>query len=72
MDKIGEGESQKREDAGARTDMKFAKGFLPMICGSTSIDVRDETLHLVVARNICASQHEKNATCSEHIWMLTC
>ena len=61
MDKIGEGESQKREDAGARKDMNFAKLFVPMICGSAGIYVRDETLHAVVARSICASQHDKNS-----------
>ena len=72
MRKIGEGDNQMKEDAGAPKGMNFAKFFFPTICDSAGIYVRDETLRVVLARSICASQHDKNTTCSEHIWMLTC
>ena len=61
-------ESQKKEDAGARKGKKVAKHcVIPMICGSRgsksrlakaagaepSAQMRDETLHAVVARSTC-------------------
>ena len=67
MEKIRHGESQKREDAGARKGRKVAKHCVfPMLCGSggsksrlakaagaeTSGQMRDEKLHAVVARSI--------------------
>ena len=64
--KIRDGKSQKREDAGARKGRKVAKHcVLPVFCGSrgsknrlakaagaeTSVQVRHEKLHAVVARS---------------------
>ena len=64
MKKIREGESQKREDAGARKGRKVTKHFVfPMFCGSRGLksrlakaagvepagQMRDEKLHAVVA-----------------------
>ena len=64
--KIRDGESQKREDAGARKGRKVAKhGVFPVVCGSggsksrlakaagaeTSGQMRNEKLHAVVARS---------------------
>ena len=66
MEKIRDGESQKREDAGARKGRKLAKHCIfPMFCpsgGSKSRlakaagaepagQMRDEKLHAVVARS---------------------
>ena len=65
-EKIRDGESQKREDAGARKGRKVAKHCVfPMFCGSggsksrlakaagaeTSGQMRNEKLHAVVARS---------------------
>ena len=64
--KLGQGESQKREDAGARKSRKVAKPCVfPMFCGSggskgrlakaagaeVAGQMRDEKLHAVVARS---------------------
>ena len=66
MEKIRDGESQKREDAGARKGREVAKHCVfPVFCGSgasksrlakaagaeTSGQMRDEKLHAVVARS---------------------
>ena len=66
MEKIRDGESQKREDAGARKGRKVAKHCVfPMFCGSggsksrlakaagaeVAGQMRDEKLHAVVARS---------------------
>ena len=66
MEKIRDGESQKREDAGARKGREVAKHCVfPVFCGSggsksrlakaagaeTSGQMRNENLHAVVARS---------------------
>ena len=66
MEKMREGESQKREDAGARKGRKVAKHcVLPLFCGCAgsksrlakaagakpAVQMRDEKLHAVVARS---------------------
>ena len=66
MEKVTDGESQKREDAGARKGRKVAKHCVcPVFCGSggsksrlakaagaeTSGQMRNEKLHAVVARS---------------------
>ena len=66
MEKIRDGESQKKKDAGARKGRKVAKPCVfPMICGSGGSkgrlakaagaepagQMRDEKLHAVVARS---------------------
>ena len=80
MEKIKEGENQKREDAGARKGKKVAiHCVFPMICGSgvpktnlakaagaePSGQMRDEKVHAVVARSIFASQKWQNPTVSD-------
>ena len=70
-EKIRDGESQKREDAGARKSRKVAiHCVFPMICGSGGLEsnlakaagaepagqMRDEKLHAVVARSTFPSQ----------------
>ena len=79
--------SQKKEDAGARKCGKVAKHCVfPMICGSggsksrlakaagaePSGQMRDETLHAVVARSTCASEKAKSTSRSGHFWKLRC
>ena len=66
MEKIRDGESQKREDAGARKGRKVAKhSVFPMFCGSGGSkrrlakaagaepagQMRDGKLHAIVARS---------------------
>ena len=62
MEKIRDGESQRREDAGVRKGRKVAKQCVfPVFCGSggsksrlakaTSGQMRHEKLHAVVARS---------------------
>ena len=85
-EKIKEGESQKREDAGARKGRKVAIHFVfPMICSSRgsksnlakaagaepSGQMRDEKLHAVVARSTFASQKSQKAH-GLHFWKLRC
>ena len=68
MEKIRDGESQKREDAGARKGRDVAKHCVfPVFCGSggsksrlakaagaePSGQMRHEKLHAVVARSTC-------------------
>ena len=80
-EKIRDGESQKREDAGARKGRKVVKHcvFL-MFCGSGGSksrlakaagaepagQMRDEKLHAVVTRSTLGSQKSQNTPCSEH------
>ena len=86
-EKIRDGESQKREDAGARKGGKVAIHcvFL-MICGSGGLksnvakaagaepagQMRDEQLHAVVARSTFPSQKCQKHKVSEHFWKLRC
>ena len=82
MEKIREGESQKREDAGTRRGRKVVKYtvFFPIFCGSggskirlakaagaePAASMRDEKLHAVVA-----SQNVQNTPAPDHFWKLT-
>ena len=71
-EKIRDGESQKREDAGARKGRNVAKhSVFPMFCGSGGSksglaegagaepagQMKDEKLFAVVARSTCGSEH---------------
>ena len=79
-EKIRDGESQKREDAGARKGRKVAKHCVfPMICGSGGSksrlakaevaepagQIKDEKLHAVAARSTFASQNLQNTSASD-------
>ena len=79
--------NEKKEDAGARKGKKAAiHCVFPMICvsgGSKSRlakaagaepagQMRDETLHAVVARSTFPSEHAQNTTCSDHFWTSRC
>ena len=87
MEKIRDGESQKREDAGARKVWKLRNAvFFPMFCGfgglksrlakAASAEVarqmRDEKLHAVVAPSTFSSQSRQGTPCSDHFWKLRC
>ena len=86
-EKIRDGESQKREDAGARKGREVAiHCVFPMICGSGGSksnlakaagaepagQMRDEKVHAVVARSTFPSQKGKSTSRSEHFWKLRC
>ena len=86
-EKIRDGESQKREDAGARKGRKVAIHCVyPMIWGSGGSksnlakaagaeragQMRDEKLHAVVARSTFVSKKAKNTSRSDHFWKLSC
>ena len=85
-EKIRDGESQKREGAGARKGREIAKHCVfPMFCrsgGSKSRlakagaepagQMRDEQLYAVVARSTFGSQKWQSAPCSEHFWKWRC
>ena len=86
-EKIRDGESQKREDAGARKGREVAIHCLfPMICGSGGSksnlakaagaepagQMRAEKLHAVVARSTFPSQKCQKPTVSDHFWKLRC
>ena len=86
-EKIRDGESQKRQDAGARKGREVAiHCVFPMICGSRGSksnlakaagaepagQMKDGKLHAVVARSKFASQNGKSTTCSDHFWKLRC
>ena len=86
-EKIRDGESQKREDAGAGKGRKVAIHFVfPMIWGSGGSksnlakaggaepagQMRDEKLHAVVARSTFVSKKAKNISRSDHFWKLSC
>ena len=79
MDKIKEGEGQKRQDAGVRKGRKVAiHRVFPMICGSGGSksnlakatgaepdgQMRDEKVHAVVARSTSVSKKVK----TPHVW----
>ena len=86
MDKIKEGESQKREDAGLRKGKKVAiHCVFPMTCGSGGSksnlakaagaaggQMRDEKLHAVVAQSTFASKKAKKNSRSDHFWKFRC
>ena len=86
-EKIRDGESQKKEDAGARKGREVAiHCVFPMIWGSggsksnlakaagaePSGQMRDEKLHAVVARSTFPSQKCQKLTVSDHFWKLRC
>ena len=86
-EKVRDGESQNREDAGARKGRKVAKHCVfPMFCGSggsktrlakaagaePSGQMRDEKLRAVVARSTFPSQNAQNTPTSDHFWKLRC
>ena len=87
MEKIKEGESQKRADAGARKSRKVAihsvfrmicgsggpKGNLPKAAGADpSGQMRDEKVHAAVARSTFPSQKCQKRTISDHFWKFRC
>ena len=86
-EKIRDGESKKKEDAGARKGREVAiHCVFPMICGSgwskTNLakaagaepagQMRDEKVHAVVARSTFPGQNVQNTPSSEHFWKLSC
>ena len=86
-EKFREGESQKRQDAGARKGREVAiHCVFPMICGSRGSksklakaagaepagQMRDEKVRAVVARSTFPSQKGKSTSRSEHFWKLSC
>ena len=79
--------SQKKEDADARKGRKVAiHCVFPMICGSGGSksrlakaagaepcgQMRDEKLHVVVARNTFPSKNVQNTRGADHFWQLRC
>ena len=79
--------SKKKEDADARKGRKVAKHCVfPIICGSGGSkrrlakaagaepagQMRDETLHAVVARSTFWSQNVQSTPASDHFWKLRC
>ena len=87
MEKMRAGESQKREDAGARTGRTVAKHCVfPMFCGSggsksrlakaagaePASQMKDELLHAIVAQSAFGSEQWQNTSASEHFWKLRC
>ena len=85
--KLGRGESQKREDAGARKGREVAKHCVfPVFCGSggskrrlakaagaeTSGQIRHEKLHAVVARSTFGSQKCQNTSAADQFWKWRC
>ena len=86
-EKIRDGESQKRQDAGARKGREVAiHSVFPMICGSGGSksnlakaagaepagQMRDGKVHAVVARSTFPSQNVQNTPTSDHFWKLRC
>ena len=85
-EKIRDGESQKREDAGARKGRKVAihsvfsndlglrsKSNLAKAAGAEPAgQMRDEKLHAVVARSTFPSQNVQSTPCSDNFWKLRC
>ena len=83
--KIKKRKTPKKEDPGARKGRKAAKHCVfPMICGAggsksrlakaagaeQSGQMKDEKLHVVVARGIFRSQNVENTSAPEHFWKL--
>ena len=86
-EKIRDGESQKRQDAGARKGREVAiHCVFAMICGSGGLksnlgkaagaepagQMRDEKVRTVVARSTFPSQNVQNTPGSDHFWKLRC
>ena len=86
-EKLRDGESQKKEDAGARKGREVTVHCVfQMICGSGGSKSnlakaagaepagqrRDEKVHPVVARSTFPSQKTKNTSRSDHFWKLSC
>ena len=75
-EKIRDGESQRREDAGARKVRKVAKHCVFRLAKATGAEpagqMRDEKWHAIVARSTFASQNVQNTSGSEHFWKLSC
>ena len=86
-EKIRDGESQQREDTGARKGRKVAiHCVFPMIWGSGGSknnlakaagaepagQMRDEKVRAAVARSTFPSQKGKSTSRSEHFWKLSC
>ena len=86
-EKIRDGESQKRQDAGARKGREVAiHCVFPMICGSGGSksnlakaagaepagQMRDEKVRAVVARSTFPSKKGRNTSRSKHFWKLSC
>ena len=84
---VRDGESQKRQDAGARKGREVAiHCVFPMICGSGGSksnlaraagaepagQMRDETVRAAVARSTFPSQKCPKPTVSDHFWKLRC
>ena len=87
MEKIRDGESQERKDAGARKGGEVAKHCVfPLFCGSggskcrpakaagaeTSGQMRNEKLHAVVAQRTIGSKKCQNTSGWDHFWKLRC
>ena len=87
MKKIRDGESQKREDAGARKGREVAKHCIfPLFCGSGGStsrlskaagaepagQMKDDQLPAVVARSTCGSQNVQNTSGPDRFWELRC
>ena len=87
MEKIRDGESQKREDAGARKGREVTKHCVfQVFCGSggsksrlakaagaeVAGQMRDEKLHAVVVRSTFGSKKCQNTSVSDHFWKLRC
>ena len=66
-EKIRDGESQKKEDAGARKGREVA-----IHCAEPAGQRRDEKVHAVVARSTFPSQNVQSTPCSDHFWKLRC
>ena len=86
-EKIRDGESQKKEDAGAQKGREVvihcvfqmiwgsggSKSNLAKAAGAEAAGpMRDEKLHAVVARSKFPSQKCKKLTVSDHLWKLSC
>ena len=87
MEKIREGESQKRQDAVARKGKKVAKHCVfPMSCGSGRLksrlakaagaepagQMKDGKLHAVVAQSTFASPNVQSTLAPDRFWKLRC
>ena len=86
-EKIRDGESQKRQDAGARKGREVAiHCVFPMICGAGGSksnlakaagaepagQMRDEKVGAIVARSTFPSQNVQSTPASDHFWKLRC
>ena len=86
-EKIRDGESQKRQDAGAQKGRKVGKHYVfPLVCGSggsksrlakatgaePASQMKYGKLHAVLARSTCASENVQSTRFSEHFWKVRC